>query len=495
MSDRVQALRQSLERERERLRGIVEASPVGQVVTNRYGIVESCNGAASRLLADGDRPLTGRSVASFVALADRTQLRAAVNRAANGEQGSRLTARLADDPEVRMQFAVSPLTSAEKLRVVVRDVTGQVSAAARMERARRRLDRSADGGAEAEDVITTFALLSQERDQLRTLLDRLEQGVVAVDRRFRVEVANAAARELLGDALVEGRPLPEPWPDQVALRDLVQSLFARNALRAEARVVLPGDVAFEVEGLPAGHRGPNAILVITDSSRRERADRVEREFVANASHELRTPLATISGALEVLQSGAKEDPVTRDRFLAHIDREVERLSKLVRALLVLARAQVRSQAPRLSPVELRPVLTSASQAVVAPPAVDVVVACPRGVYVQADPDLLYEIVSNLAGNAASHTTEGKIVLFAIGRGARTVIEVRDTGAGMSDADQAQVFNRFYRPGGRDASRFGLGLAIVREAVAALDGTIEVESEPGKGTTMRVTLPSAEAAAA
>lgn len=351
------------------------------------------------------------------------------------------------------------------------------------------------GGRSRVQVTSAFELLAAERDQLRALLDRLDQAVVGVDRELRVEVANDRARRTFGNDLVEGELLPDPWPEQVSLRELVGALFLEGALGGEAHVVVDGGVAYHIAGLPAGTPGTSAVLVVTDISARERTERIEREFVANASHELRTPLATITGAIEILQSGAKEIPAARDRFLGHIQREVERLSKLVRALLVLARAQAMTEAPLLAPVALRPLLEEVARVVDVPPGVEISVVCAPALAAQGDDDLLLEIVANLAANAASHTTQGRITLSAAIEGRWVVIEVRDTGSGIDPTQHAHLFERFYRPGGRDSARFGLGLAIVRDAVTAIGGEIELDSAPGEGTAVRVRLPRAPRAAA
>ena len=101
-------------------------------------------------------------------------------------------------------------------------------------------------------------------------------------------------------------------------------------------------------GVPAPARGADAILVLTDISERERRERAEREFVANAAHELGTPLTAIATSLEVLRAGAKDDPAERDRFLELIERQTSRLGRLRRALLTLARAQTRQETIRSS---------------------------------------------------------------------------------------------------------------------------------------------------
>jgi Signal transduction histidine kinase len=98
------------------------------------------------------------------------------------------------------------------------------------------------------------------------------------------------------------------------------------------------------------------LIVLDDLTEQGRRELAEREFVANAAHELRTPLTTIIGAVEVLQAGAKDDPLERDRFLAHIERESARLARLARALLTLARAHAGQERPRSEPIALRPLL-------------------------------------------------------------------------------------------------------------------------------------------
>ncbi|MBD0328863.1 MAG: HAMP domain-containing protein [Thermoleophilia bacterium] len=337
----------------------------------------------------------------------------------------------------------------------------------------------------------SFSVLESERDRLHRLLERLHEGVLTVDASLRVEYANTSARQLLE---LEGDELPDPWA-ALSLRALAAKLFEPDATAVHARVAPDAEHAYSVVGIPAGAEGSAAVLVLTDISERERRERVQREFVANAAHELRTPLSVISGAVEVLQSGAKEIPDERDRFLEHIERESARLGRLARALLVLARAQTRAETLRLEPVELRPLLEQAAEE--ARPRVDVPVrvSCPPHLAVAAQPQLTEQIVSNLVDNAAKHTRRGEIALRARPLNGGVAIEVADTGEGIPAEEREAIFERFYRAGGRDRDGFGLGLAIVREAVRALGGTVDLESTPGRGTTVRVLLPAAEQRAA
>ena len=345
-------------------------------------------------------------------------------------------------------------------------------------------------GRMGERLGESFYRLETERDRLRRLLERLHQGVVTVDRDLRVEFANAEARWLLGvEELGQGDALPEPWRD-FSMRDFLTSLFERGAPISEAHVDVGDEHALSVVGIPARSRMQTAILVITDVSERERRERAEREFVANAAHELRTPLTTIRGAVEALQSGAKDVPRDRDRFLDHIDREAARLSRLARSLLVLARAQTDQQALHQEPVELPALLEEVASGVRTKPGVELRIDCPPGLAILADRNLAEQFVFNLVQNAARHTEKGRIRISASAAGTTVQIDVEDTGAGIAPEERDRVFDRFFRGNGRSPEGFGLGLAIVRQAVRALGGTVEIESVPGIGTTARVRLPAA-----
>jgi signal transduction histidine kinase len=342
------------------------------------------------------------------------------------------------------------------------------------ERMRRQLRRS-------------FQRIEAERDRLRRLLERLHEGVVTVDEELVVRFANAEARRLLGGRLAEGDALPDPWPG-FSLRDFANALFdSDDGSLAQAHVRPDEERALALVGIPSQPETDNVMIVLDDLTETERRELAEREFVTNAAHELRTPLTTIIGAVEVLQSGAKDDPLQRDRFLAHIEREAERLARLARAMLTLARAHAGQEQPRSELVGLAALREDIADDL--RPSADVVVeveAAP-GVDAVVNRDLLEQAVRNLAENATKHTREGRIVLRAYPLGINVRVEVEDTGTGMTADTQRHVFDRFFRGQDRDADGFGLGLAIVRQAVRTIGARIELESAPGEGTLVRIEL--------
>jgi signal transduction histidine kinase len=216
-------------------------------------------------------------------------------------------------------------------------------------------------------------------------------------------------------------------------------------------------------------------------------DSAEREFVTNAAHELQSPLTAIVSAIEVLQAGAKDTPA-RDVFLGHIEDASARLARLARALLVLARAETGSEAPKTELVALEPLLADVASRLRPADGVTVEVACPPDAAVVTNRALVEQAVLNVAENAAKYTAAGRIELAARVLDGYAEISVSDTGPGIAAGEQDRVFERFYRGEQTEDAGSGLGLAIVRAAVEALGGEVELESTVGEGTLVRIRLP-------
>ena len=335
---------------------------------------------------------------------------------------------------------------------------------------------------------TLVEALRDDRHRLERLLDRLDEGVLLIDRSLRVEFTNGRATELLSlPRQVAGQSLAD-LPQGGTIAQLARDLFSHQ-LAHQIRLPVDDQVLL-VTGIPPSASDENAIIVVSDESQRERSERAQREFATNAAHELRTPLSSIVSAVEMLQTGAKDEPGARDRFLAIIENESARLTRLTRALLVLARAEAGEEAPQFSAVPLRPTLDQVADGLTDRPGVTVSVDCPPLLTVYGDAHLVEQALASIAANAIQHTRNGSVSLRARdnGRGL-AVIEVIDTGPGIAKHDQRRIFDRFYRGDANDPSTgFGLGLSIARGAVRHLGGQIELESNEGDGTTVRITLP-------
>ncbi len=226
-----------------------------------------------------------------------------------------------------------------------------------------------------------------------------------------------------------------------------------------------------------------------------------RQFVADASHELRTPLTSIRGFAELYRQGAVANPDDVAKLVRRIEDEAARMGLLVEDLLLLARMD-RERPLNLAPVELPVLAIDAVQAaqVTAPErAISVeIAAAPELLVAYGDDARLRQVIGNLMTNALVHTPPTAAVtlrLSAAGNG-RAVVEIVDTGPGLTREQKAHVFERFYRADDartrnteRIATGTGLGLAIVAAIVREHQGTVEVLSEPGQGATFRVTLPA------
>jgi PAS domain S-box-containing protein len=331
----------------------------------------------------------------------------------------------------------------------------------------------------------------------RLVVDNIAELVALVDAEGTVLYASPAHEEKLGYApedLVGGRLSSlVHHADLAALGSSFERCLEHDrAPLGEFRLRHRDGYWVALDGALATIRDEQTHLVLVTA--REVTDRVraEREFVANAAHELLTPLAAMTAALDVLQAGAKEVAEDRDAFLDDLSREVERLGRLAHALLVLARVQATGESLHRHAVALRPLMLEVAETLGARTDVPITVVC-NGSAVLAERDLLERALSNLVANAIAHTREGSIALTIDAPDEGQVrIEVRDTGCGMQAADRARVFERFYRAGARGDEGFGLGLAIVQEIMRVLDGSVEIESEPGVGTAVRLVLPEAVA---
>ncbi|WP_406430343.1 HAMP domain-containing histidine kinase [Streptomyces sp. NBC_00631] len=273
------------------------------------------------------------------------------------------------------------------------------------------------------------------------------------------------------------------------------------------------DPRTELGRLAAALNGMLAQLETAFAARAESEARMSR-FVADASHELRTPLAGIKGLTDLYRMGALAEREDIDATMSRIARESERLTRLVEDMLMLARLDEHTlkntgntggtvpDVPRgldLAPADLRTLAADALHDVRALDAARAVTLTgpagdgpPAPAPALADEARLRQVVTNLVGNAVTHTPPGTPLRIGVGTvGGHAVLEVTDEGPGLTPDQSSRIFERFYRA---DASRnratggAGLGLSIVQSLVTAHAGHVEVDSAPGRGATFRVLLP-------
>ena len=320
-----------------------------------------------------------------------------------------------------------------RLRPTFRDELG--SLAATIDRMRERLRES-------------FAQVESERDALVRLLERLHDGVIAVDQQMRVRYSNGAARRLL--------EAPDLARGRLAAGAVAERVVA-HAHRRPLRRARPAAAGCRLARPPAHlqrRRHPGQPRLGHGRDRRRRTSPSGSAASAPSANSSRTPRTSCGrrsrrspAPSEVLQGGAKDVPEERDRFLAHIEREAARLGRLARALLVLARAQTGEEVPLVEAVELRPLLDDVAAGVRPARRPSSSRSTARdGLAALADRDLIEQALSNLAENAIEHTEAGRDrhVAPASRPGGAVVIEVEDTGRGIPVREQERIFDRFYR---------------------------------------------------
>lgn len=437
-------------------------SDTTRIVTDRHGRIVDVSDGAAELLAIEDRWLIGRPLAAFVPREHVRDFWTLLLARSDGHGAGETSLPLQRPTGERVDFEIEAVAGNEADRLEWRL-------------------------AEPRSVMKAIQPVPAiSGPPLRRLLDRLPVGVVSVNKDLTVDYLNPSARDFVPGARV-GAMLPDAF-EGFSLRVLARNAFGETA-GLRRRIELPSGRMLEVDSI-AGGKNESALLLVQDVTERERGQRAEREFAANAAHELRTPIAAIRSALDVLDGGAKDVPEDRELFLGHIERETARLTRLVEALMLLARIQTGEEQPSLRIVDVAPLLGEIAAGLEPQDGVHVHVSCPAEVAMLADADLLYQAVWNLAANAARYTVVGEIRLSGRDLGSLAEIEVYDTGSGIAVADREHVFDRFFRAQRRPDGGFGLGLPLSQEIARALGGSVTLDSELGVGTSVRVQVPSA-----
>jgi two-component system phosphate regulon sensor histidine kinase PhoR len=344
-----------------------------------------------------------------------------------------------------------------------------------------------------------LALLARERNQLRTVLDGMVEGVLLVDATGTILLSNGAFERIFAvrGGAAGRRPL------EVARLPLLQRAV-EEALEApapvEREIEIGGGREKVVHASLASLRDQGgavigAVAVFYDVTEIRRLERTRRDFVANVSHELRTPLTAIKGYAETLLEGGLAEPARATEMVGVIQRHADRLRALIEDLLDLAAVEQGKARLEVRPVAVGDAIAQAESAI--RPAADskglTLVADLSGSLPRclADRDRLAQVLINLLDNAVKFTPKGGTIrITAAAADGRMVLAVSDTGPGIPPRDLGRIFERFYRV---DPSRdrreggTGLGLAIAKHLVQAMGGTIEAESVPGSGATFRVIL--------
>jgi len=361
---------------------------------------------------------------------------------------------------------------------------------------------------------TLRALVKAREDELeaaRSVLEALPEPLLLLDADRRVVGSNKAAEALLGENLKE-RDLAGALRHPAVLPAVDAVLRGEGPRTAEFDITSPVERHLSARIAPLAPRRSEraaAVLLLNDLTAMKRAEQLRADFVANASHELRTPLASLVGFIETLRGPARDDKAASERFLAIMAEQAARMQRLVDDLLSLSRIEMNEHRPPTAAADLGAVVASVAAAL-EPRAkargmrIELDLPDEAGLFVPGDGDELTQVFQNLIDNAIKYGAPGTSIdvqarhssrLLPAARGGREraaiSLSIRDHGAGIAREHLPRLTERFYRVDparSREMGGTGLGLAIVKHIVNHHRGLLEIESEPGRGSTFTVHLP-------
>jgi len=418
--------------------------------------------------------------------------------------------------------AVAAMWSARRLERIV-DVAARIAdgdlQARILETSPDEIGRVADAiDKTARRVEQSFAAVRSSQRQLETLLNSMQDAVIAVSADGLVQWANQPMDRLVPQRTRLQQPVVETIRDPDFLAAVKEAIATHDVKTARATSIVPGR-AFDVTAAPLP--GGGAVAVLRDLTETERVEKTRRDFIANVSHELRTPLTSIQGYAETLLDSTPEQGAPTREFLEIIRKNSSRMSRLTEDLLTLARVEsgeTRFEPESVPPGELLHDAEESFREIARGHGIDLQIQeslvpgfpgrelratsassssnpFPENLpAVLADREAIHQVFSNLIDNALKYGAGGgRVVLGARDKSHAVEFFVQDFGAGIASEHLPRLFERFYRVDkarSRESGGTGLGLAIAKHIVLAHGGSIRAESELAHGSTFLFTLPTA-----
>jgi two-component system, OmpR family, phosphate regulon sensor histidine kinase PhoR len=339
--------------------------------------------------------------------------------------------------------------------------------------------------------------LSQGSAEISSVFGALTDALLVLDREQRLQYCNPAFEQLFGaGAVVRGAHFLEIVRD-ADVTGIIRDTLEDNSSRA--REVKRSGKTFQLVAVPIINKGgqvSGSVIIFHDISKLKQTDQIRRDFVANVSHELRTPLSIFRGNLETLLD---EENLSREEvrhIFSTMKRHSDRLTRLVEDLLTLTRLEAKETKLQLAPLNLADFLRRVANdwaKRLAQKNLRLEMELPDNLPpLIADEFRLEQIMQNLLDNAVNYSPEGgRITISAALHDRHIVLSVADEGVGISPQDLPRIFERFYRADksrSRELGSTGLGLSIVKHIAQLHGDDVSAESEPGKGTTIHVSLP-------
>jgi two-component system, OmpR family, phosphate regulon sensor histidine kinase PhoR len=343
----------------------------------------------------------------------------------------------------------------------------------------------------------------QDRAQLEAAFASMTEGVLVINNQDRIEFLNRSLKDVLGNEgiadILDKTPLEAfrnvQLQDALDLfRDSGAPVLREISLGQEGPIILDVTIS-AVQGLPEGKQ--KTMMVFHDVTRLKKLEKIREDFVANVTHEIKTPLTAIIGFIETLEDGAINEEATAKRFLHIISENAHRLERLVDDLLVLSSIELGEMKLRIENVSIADAIDNVLP-MFETKAADKSLAIDKNIsdklpFIGADRDKLAQILVNILDNAIKFTPSGGKISIAALQDEKgfVVVRVMDTGIGIPKMEILRLGERFYRVDktrSRELGGTGLGLSIVKHLMRAHNGSIDIESQVGKGTTVSLSFP-------
>lgn len=351
----------------------------------------------------------------------------------------------------------------------------------------------------ATELKETLDKIATEKNKLETILYNMTDGVVAFNDRGEIIHINPAACRILETEKLENETFESIFARLGASVDYKELLYLNSTKTIERELQYEGKYVkalfspFTIESAKIG----GVTVVMQDITRQQKLENERREFVANVSHELKTPITTVKSYVETLLSGALNDKKTLLHFLEVIDSESDRMTRLIKDLLLLSTLEYNADSFTKSPFSLDELIKSIVERLnIEAERMEHSLTYTKMTDIPnllGDKDRIEQVITNIITNAMKYTPfGGKIEVFAGRLYDNTYIKIKDNGIGIPQKDIPRIFERFYRVDkarSREKGGTGLGLAIAKEIITAHGGDITIRSEVGEGTEVTITLPS------
>jgi PAS domain S-box-containing protein len=466
-----------------RYRALVESSPDG-IGIHQDGRVVFVNPAGARLLgAQNPDELVGKPAMDLLHPDYREVVRERIQRSlATGQPAPPLMEKFIrlDGTVIDVEVTAVPIMweGRPAMQVVFRDITD-----------RKRMEEE----------------LKASEERYRDLFENANDGIYILDRAGRIVSFNRKAEEITGYTVEEVRGqsytlfLP-PGPERKKARRAFLKNMRGQPDKTELTIIRKDgrEVILELSTRPIWQGGQIVGIqgIGRDITERKELERLKSDFISTVSHELRTPLTSIKGYVDLVLAG-DVGPLTPEQkeFLTIVSQNTTRLTELINDLLEIERLESGKIEFEFAELDLAEVLENVARSLhvnAEQKGLEFLTEIPSGLKVRGDRERLAQVFLNLLSNAIKYTPAGTVELRAHQEDDAVVVEVRDTGIGLSESDLQKLFQKFFRsdnPYVRKVGGTGLGLSIAKAIVERHGGTITVTSQLGQGSTFTVRLPA------